>query len=421
MTKKGPPMSPIRSMISVAALLMLAGCATGKMSETQLTEKARGIHDRVFTIDSHVDLPQGFPNGAFDPGNRTPAKFDLVKAKEGGQDGVFWIVFSSQTEITPDNEEKAQTKALADFAAIRSIAEKYPDRSVLVTSAAQAREAAKTGKLVIFIGIENGYAFGTDLQLLKRMYDLGARYVTLTHNGHNEIGGSNVARPEIGDDPKEARGLTEFGRQTIAEMNRLGIMVDVSHTNAQTTMEAAKLSKAPIIASHSNAKALCDHPRNLDDAALKAIAAGGGVVQTTAFDTYIKAPLPEKVAALDALSKQIRGDAPRMTGDMFRRFMAERKPIDEKFPGANVSDYVDHIDYIVKLIGIDHVGISSDFDGGGGIIGWNDASETFNVTLELVRRGYTEQQIAKLWGGNLLRVLSDVEKAASRLQAQAAR
>jgi membrane dipeptidase len=414
-------MHPVRSIVLLAALAATAGCASAPMSETQLVEKARGVHERVFTIDSHVDLPQGFPNGAFDPGNRTPAKFDLVKAKEGGQDGVFWIVYSSQTAITPENEKAAQTKALADFAAIRSIAEKYPDRAILATSAAEARAAAKTGKLVIFIGIENGYAFGSDLQLLSRMYDLGARYVTLTHNGHNEIGGSNVARPEIGDDPNEERGLTDFGKQAIAEMNRLGIMVDVSHTNVKTTMEAAALSKAPIIASHSNAKALCDHPRNLDDAALKAIAAGGGVVQTTAFDTYIKVPLPEKVAALDALSKQIRGDAPRMTGDMFRRFMAERKPIDEKFPGANVSDYVDHIDYIVQLIGIDHVGISSDFDGGGGIIGWNDASETFNVTLELVRRGYSEQQIAKLWSGNLLRVLGEVEKTAARLQAQAAR
>lgn len=414
-------MGPVRSLICLGAFLALAACATAPMSEERLVEKARGIHDRVFTIDSHVDLPQGFPNGAFDPGNRTPAKFDLVKAKEGGQDGVFWIVYSAQTQITDENEKAAQTKALADFAAIRSIAEKYPERAVLVTSAAEARRAAKTDKLAIFIGIENGYAFGSDLQLLSRMYDLGARYVTLTHNGHNEIGGSNVARPEIGDDPKEERGLTEFGRRTIAEMNRLGIMVDISHTNAQTTMEATALSKAPIIASHSNAKALCDHPRNLDDTALKAIAAGGGVVQTTAFDTYIKVPQPDKVTALDALSKQIRGDAPRMTGEMFRRFMSERKPIDERWPGATVADYVDHIDYIVKLIGIDHVGISSDFDGGGGIRGWNDASETFNVTLELVRRGYSEQEIAKLWGGNLLRVLGDVEETARRTQAQAAR
>jgi membrane dipeptidase len=405
---------------ALAGVMLLAGCATKPMTEAQLVEKARGIHERVFTIDSHVDLPLGFPNGAFDPGNRTPAKFDLVKAKEGGQDGVFWIVYSAQTRITDENAKAAQTKALADFAAIRSIATKYPERAVLVTSAAEARAAAKTGKLVIFIGIENAYAFGTDLALLRRMVDLGARYVTLTHNGHNEVAGSNVARPEIGDDPKEERGLTEFGRALVGELNRLGVMVDISHTNAKTTMEAIALSKAPIIASHSNAKALCDHPRNLDDAALKAIAARGGVVQTTAFDTYIKVPSAEKTAALEELRKRILGDAPRMTGDMFRRFLAERGPIDEKYPGATVKEYVDHVDYIVKLIGIDHVGISSDFDGGGGIIGWNDASETFNVTLELVRRGYTEQQIAKLWSGNLLRVLEQVEKTAARLKAQAA-
>jgi membrane dipeptidase len=419
-----PPFHSPRALgaaLVLGAVFALGACATPPMSEAQLQEKARGIHERVFTIDSHVDLPRGFPTGPFDPGNRTPAQFDLVKAKEGGQDAVFWIVYAAQTEVTPENMAAAKTKALADFAAIRSIAEKYPERAVLATSAAEARAAAKSGKLVIFIGIENGYAFGTDLELLAQMHALGARYVTLTHNGHNPIGGSNVARAEIGDDPGEDRGLTAFGRRAIAEMNRLGIMIDVSHTNARTTMEAVALSRAPVIASHSNAKALCDHPRNLDDAALKAIAAGGGVVQTTAFDTYLKTPSAEKLAALDALRKQILGSETRMSGDMFRRFLAERKPIDEKFPGATVADYVDHIDYIVKLIGIDHVGISSDFDGGGGIIGWSDASEGLNVTLELVRRGYSEQEIAKLWGGNLLRVLDDVEQAAARLSAQASR
>src|SRR5690606_34958122 len=221
----------------------------------------------------------------------------------------------------------------------------------------------------------------------------------------------------------EHGGLSAFGEQVVAEMNRLGIMVDVSHISKDAMLHATRISKAPVIASHSSVRALADHPRNMDDEQLLALKENGGVIQVVAFAEYVKVTPPEKREALARLREEfgIRGSVRRALEEMpeERRHEYERRAaeIEARWPRATVSDFVDHIDYAVKLIGIDHVGISSDFDGGGGVTGWNDASETFNVTLELVRRGYTEEEIAKLWGGNLLRVWRENERIARELQA----
>jgi membrane dipeptidase len=269
-----------------------------------------------------------------------------------------------------------------------------------------------SGKRAIAIGIENGYPLGQDASLVRRFHELGGRYLSLTHIGHNDLGDSS--NPGEGEPAEEHGGLTALGRQVVAEMNRAGMMIDVSHVGKQTMLEAIRLSRAPVIASHSSARAVNDNPRNLDDEQLDAIRANGGVVQAVAFAGYVKNDPPEKTAALAQIREELgitrgtRSLTPEQRAEWGRR----RAELEQRWPRANLVEFVDHIDYMVKRIGIDHVGISSDFDGGGGVTGWNDASESASVTLELVRRGYGEADIAKLWGGNLLRVWREVERVA---------
>jgi membrane dipeptidase len=391
------------------------------MSEDELIAKARDIHDRVLTIDTHDDIPFNFATEAADPGERGNRQVDLPKMKEGGLDAGFFIVYVGQTERTADNYEKAKADAMTKFEAIhRMTKEMYPDRIELAHSPDDVLRIHNSGKLVACIGIENGYVIGKDISLLKKYHELGARYITLAHGGHNDIADSSTPRDRLGDGEAEHNGVSEFGQEVIAEMNRLGIMVDVSHISKQASLDAIKYSKAPLIASHSSVAALCDHPRNMDDEQLIALKANGGVMQTVAFNPYVKKVSEAKSAATDSL-RQAFG----ITGfQAFRDMTDEQRAaydegmatINKEWPRANVKDFVDHIDYAVKLIGIDHVGISSDFDGGGGIDGWNNAAETFNVTLELVRRGYTEEEIAQMWGGNLLRVWREADRIAADLQ-----
>jgi membrane dipeptidase len=271
------------------------------------------------------------------------------------------------------------------------------------------------------IGIENAYPVGTTLARIKEFHDRGGRYMSLAHNGHSQFADSNTGER---DGKYLHNGLSELGRQAIAEMNRWGLMVDVSHPSKQANLQAIALSKAPVIASHSAARTLADHSRNLDDEQLQAIKKNGGVVQTVAFDGYVKVKppdSPERAAALAKARAGIPAGGPGAMTDAQRADMRARvAAVDKQFPPppmATVAEFVNHIDYLVKTMGLDHVGISSDFDGGGGVAGWNGAEETFNVTLELVKRGYTEDQIGKLWSGNLLRVMADVERIAKEIQA----
>ena len=406
-----------------AVALIFSACAM-QMSEEQLVEKARGIHERVLTIDTHDDIPFNFASEEVDPLD-ADRQVNLQKMEAGGLDVGFFIVYVGQTERTPENYEKAKADAMTKFDAIhRMTNEMYPDKIELAHTADDVMRIHESGKLVACIGIENGYVIGKDLSLLEKYHKLGARYITLAHGGHNDICDSSTPREHLGDAKEEHGGVSAFGEQVIAEMNRLGIMVDVSHISKKASLDAMRLSKAPVIASHSSTRALCDVPRNMDDEQLLALKENGGVMQTVALGSYVKAPSPERVAVEDSMIQSFGFSSRR---EMFRNFrsMSEeqraqlqqmREEIDKRFPPPNVSDFVDHIDYAVKLIGIDHVGISSDFDGGGGIDGWRDASETFNVTLELVRRGYSEQEIAKIWGGNLLRVWREAERVAAEMQ-----
>jgi microsomal dipeptidase-like Zn-dependent dipeptidase len=299
------------------------------------------------------------------------------------------------------------------------------------------RRIAASGKKVAMIGVENAYSMGLDIGNIQRFQELGARYVSLAHNGHSQFADSNTGEA---DGVWLHNGLSELGRQAVPELNRWGVMIDLSHPSKAANMQVLELTRAPVIASHSSARALNDVSRNLSDEELLAIRDNGGVVQATAFRSYLDTEKNNaNVAALAALRGSIaqeldftllEGAAVRALGEDDRAAYDERMArinalaapriaaeVDAVAPPVNVADFVNHIDYMVDLIGIEHVGISSDFDGGGGVAGWNDASETFNVTLELVRRGYAEEQIGMLWSGNLLRVLDDVQRIAAEIQA----
>lgn len=411
---------PVLSLVSLL-VLSLVSCSR-EMSEEELLAHARDLHQSVITVDTHVDIPGNFATPDVDPGVRGNRKVDIPKMVEGGLDAVFFAVYVGQGERTPEGYAQARNQAEAKFAAIRRMAEQmHPDKIELAYSPADVVRIHESGKSIACIGIENGYAFGRDLALLERYYGLGARYVTLSHNGHNDICDSANPNPRLGDEEEEYGGVSEFGEQVIAELNRLGIMIDVSHVSKASMLDAVRLSRAPIIASHSGVRALADVSRNLDDEQLLALRDNGGVVQITAVPDFVRVDPPEKVQALEALREEMGFTGyqgrPTLTPeqrDEYRRRVAE---LDERWPRPTLQDFVNHIDYAVQLIGVDHVGIGSDFDGGGGVVGWDDASESANVTVELVRRGYTDEEIRKIWGGNLLRVWGDVERVAAEIQA----
>ena len=408
-------------------------------AEDALVKKARAIHDRVIALDTHVDISPEVFTAERNYTQRLDTQVDLPKMTEGGLDAVFMVVYVGQPSLqtTPDAFEpsgydRAYKAAIEKFDAIHRLTERIaPDRIQLALTAADVRRIHASGRKVALIGVENGYPIGTDLSRVKEFYDRGARYLSLAHNGHSQLSDSNTGETE----GWKWNGLSPLGKQVIAELNRVGIMIDVSHPSKASMMQAVELSKAPIIASHSAARALCNHSRNLDDEQLLALKKNGGVIQVVAFNTYVKTPppdSPERTKALDELRKEFnlpagtplgtgrggRGGAlANLTEEQRAALQRKLEDLNAKLPPpprATVKDFVDHIDYAVKLIGIDHVGISSDFDGGGGVDGWNGADETFNVTLELVRRGYTEPQIAKLWSGNLLRVMDEVQAVARK-------
>ena len=372
------------------------------------------IHKKVLTLDTHVDILNAkYATEALDPGIDNPKlKCDLVKMNKGGMDGVFLAVYVGQKKRDAEGYQNAYKSAMGQFEAIHRLAEKmYPDRCELATSPDEVERIAKTGKRVIMIGVENGFAIGKDLSNVERFYNLGARYITLSHNGHNDICDSCNPRKKLGDKETEHNGLSEFGEKVVAEMNRLGIIADVSHISVESFYDLIKVSKAPIIASHSGCRALAETSRNLDDEQLKALAKNGGVIQIVALGGFLRLGSSERRKAISDLREEL--DEGRIK---IEHFLEGKKEIEAKYPSAGLSDFVDHIDHAVKVAGIEHVGIGSDFDGGGGIAGFNDHSEALNVTIELVRRGYSEEDISKIWGANLLRVWREVEKVAQELQ-----
>lgn len=425
----------VRTLASVAMLASLAGVAAAQQAtDPALEAKARAIHHRVIALDTHVDIdPRNFTTEHPNYTDRLNTQVNLPKMFDGGLDAVFFSIYVGQGPLTAEGYQRAYDQDMEKFAAVHRLAEQLaPDKIEIAYRAADVPKIAAKGKKVALMGVENAYGIGTDLTNVKKFYDQGARYMSLAHNGHSQMSDSNTGER---DGVWLYHGLSPLGKQAVAEMNRLGIMIDISHPSKESMMQTLALSKAPIIASHSAVRALCNVSRNLDDEQLLALKKNGGVVQVVGFSGYVKLPpppSPERQQALAALRTEFglpaaggggggggRGGLQALTPEKRTEYQRRMAQVDSQFPPplrATVKDYVDHIDYAVKLIGIDHVGLSSDMDGGGGVDGWNDASETINVTRELVRRGYTEEQIGKMWSGNLLRVMAETEKVAAGMK-----
>jgi membrane dipeptidase len=408
---------PTRSTLWLFGFLSLLGCGDGQrpLSEEEVLARAEAVHRRAVTIDTHNDILGNWGSPEIDPCTGTDMRVDIPKMVAGGLDMTFPAVYVGQGPRTPEGNEAVKSAALEKFAAIHRVAEEMcPDKVAIAYRAGDVEPIISGGRRVYGIGIENGYALGHDLSLLERYYDLGARYITLTHSGHNDIADSSTPRsgPE-----EEHGGLSEFGEEVVLEMNRLGIMIDISHVSDNTARDVFGLSAAPVIASHSGARALADSPRNLSDELLQLLRENGGVIQIVALGSYLEDDPPEKSAAVDALRQELglteRGAMRNITEEMRETYRNRMDEIEAQWPGPDVSVFVDHIDYVKNLIGVDHLGIGTDFDGGGGIPGFNDASESMNVTIELVRRGYGDEEIEKIWGGNLLRVWREVERVAA--------
>ncbi len=425
MTKQSTRNPLLTGMVSVAALLLVScgeqgsGSSDGDMAAGQ-DNSVEAIHERVITLDTHVDIHEDMTfDPVYDPGTDTQQQVDLGKMEAGGLDSAFFIVYVGQDVRTPEGYAMAEVKARRKFSAIHRMTEHYPDRIGFANTPDEFDAIAASGRKVAAIGIENGYVIGKNLALIEEYYNMGARYMTLAHNGHNDICDSSGPSARLGDAEEEHGGVSEFGYQVIDEMNRVGMMVDISHVSIKCMLQATEYSKAPVIASHSGVWELSKHRRNLNDEQLKAVGAANGVVQIVGLDDFVKY-YPAKQAELDALRADVAmaaGDADWDSGKhaASEQYKAGMEVLDAKYPPATVKDFVDHIDHAVKLIGIDHVGIVSDFDGGGGIQGWDSAAETMNVTAELVARGYSEEDIAKIWSGNTLALWRRVDAVAAGL------
>lgn len=404
-------------------VLALASCEDqSAVSQQKPLDSVDTVHERILTLDSHVDIASDYTlKPEYDPGKETQMKVDLGKMRTGGLDSAFFIVYVVQTKRTEENYQSAKDEAVKKFEAIhRMTDELYPEQIGLAYGPDEVRSIYEQGRKVAIIGIENGYVIGKDLSLLEDYYQRGARYMTLAHNGHNDICDSAQPKEEFGDVAAEHGGVSGFGREVIVEMNRLGMMVDISHVSEDCMMQAVALSKAPSIASHSGVRALADHVRNLNDAQMKALAAKGGVLQVVAYSGYVKID-PARSDAKDELRAAVAAkyQVEKFEDEIHRKtpeYIDGMTAINKALPLASLEQYVDQIEYAVKVMGIDHVGISSDFGGGGEIVGWYDASETANVTKELIKRGYSEEDISKIWSGNLLRVWAEVDTVASELQ-----
>lgn len=386
----------------------LTACASYPAHDT-----AGILHDRLLTLDTHVDIPLDYME-AVDPGAETDLQVDLGKLEMGALDAAFFIVYTPQADMTEAGYTEAGKIAKTRLIAIHRMLKAYPDDIALAKTADDVRRIVGEGRKVALIGMENAFPMGESADV-KAWAAQGVRYVGITHFGHNQFGDSSNPHPDRDDGPRW-NGLSPLGKDLMRALNDSGIMVDVSHAGKATMMQAADLSRSPIIASHSGAKAVADSARNLDDEQLRKIAEVGGVAQMVALDVYVK-PL---TVAQEAYRESVRREMGLETAESRRNMSESVEAAYEKRlagmwkiePRASVADFVDHIDHVVKIAGIDHVGIASDFDGGGGIVGWEDASETESVTRELVRRGYSEAEIAKIWGGNLLRVMEVTEAAA---------
>jgi len=341
--------------------------------------RIKKIHHQACVIDTHTDTPMKLVSGQVNLAERHQApksQVDFPRLKEGDVDAIFFALFTEQLGRIPSNYQLAYQLANRMIDSISAAVARNPEKAGIAVSSDEIRYLSKKNKTAICIGMENGFPLAKDISRVKEFYNRGVRYITLCHSFNNDICDSST-------DPKgsEHDGLSNFGRDVVVEMNQIGMMIDVSHISDKSFYDVITLSKAPVIASHSSSRSLCDHPRNMSDDMIRALAKNGGVIQICIVGVY----LAKMDTALQNCGKR-----------------------------ADIKTLVDHIDHVVKLVGIDYVGIGSDFDGGGGLIDCRDVTYFPAITAELVKRGYSKKEIAKIWGGNFLRVFEEVEDVAER-------
>ena len=397
--------------LGLLLILPLCLAAAGDVSP-----RAAKLHREAIVVDTHIDTPQRFLDEDFDLTPRDPkGHIDLPRMKEGGLDAGFMSIY---VDMRRHQGLEATRRALQLIDSVNQQVARHPDQLVLATSAADVRRAHKQKKIALLMGMEGGTPIADDLRLLRLFYQLGVRYMTLTHGLANNWADSST------DEPKH-NGLTDFGKEVVREMNRLGMLVDISHVSDKAFYDALEISQAPMIASHSSCRALCKHPRNMTDEMIKALAAKGGVIQInyhigfldqTYADAYEKIA-PELRARMRALAEQYKDDDHALSEAREALF----KDYQAQLPKVSWERVVEHVDHAVRLVGPDHVGLGSDFDGATMPEGLNDVSYLPRLTQALLDRGYREKDIKKILGGNTLRVLEEAERVAARLQADSAR
>jgi len=382
------------------------------LAAAEISPQARALHERVLVLDTHLDTPANFSRPGWDiaddhSAERDLSQVDLPRMRRGGLDGGFWVIYTGQGERTPEGNRLARDKGLVRMVEIHEMLAAHPDQFELALTADDAARIAGTGKRVVYISMENASPLASDPSLLSAYHKLGLRMLGITHVRNNDFGDSS-------NTPPEWNGLSPAGKALVAEANRLGLVLDASHASDQVFDQLLELSRAPIVLSHSGADAIYEHPRNIDDARIRRLAEKGGVIQVNAFGGYL-IPLqknPEREAEIDALEERYGEGA--MTREQAQAFLRERDAIDAKYPVARASfeDYLKHLLHILEVAGPQHVGIGADWDGGGGVAGLEDVSDLPKITQALLDAGYGEQDIAGIWGGNVLRVMRAAERVA---------
>jgi membrane dipeptidase len=390
--------------ILFSAGIILAGIGAAQTDNPKLLERAREIHKKIIAFDSHTDITFDFEGGAVDG----KSQLDLPKASRGGLKGAAIAVFVQQGPRTPEGFAKARADADKKYELIKAIAAQNPDKAAIAYSAEDVKRIAAQGKFAIAISILNAYPLGTDLSQIDAWYDKGVRILGFVHAGHNDWADSSRPNATLGNKLTEHNGLSPLGVQAVKRLNELGVLLDVSQLSSPAFKQAMSLTKAPVAATHSGVKGIVENTRNLSDEELETIRRNGGVAQMVAFSNYVRAIPKDVIDRQKALQAEFgfTGEAAPagMTEAKRKEYADKNAAILAAAPRGTVPQLVDTIDYAVKKIGVDHVGIASDFNHGGGVVGWDNEGEAVNVTVELLRRGYSEKDIGKLWGGNFLRV-----------------
>lgn len=384
--------------------IFLAGSVVAQTDDTGLLDQARQIHRKIIAFDSHTDITFDFEGGAVDG----KSQLDLPKASRGGLKGAAIAVFVQQGPRTPEGFAKARADAEKKYRLIKAIAAQNPEKAAVAYSAEDVRRIAAAGRFAIAISILNAYPLGTDLSQIDAWYDKGVRIFGFVHAGHNDWADSSRPNANLGNKFAEHNGLSPLGVAGVKRLNELGVLIDVSQLSSPAFKQVLSLTKAPVAATHSGVKGIVENTRNLSDEELEMIRKNGGVAQMVAFSNYVRLIPKEVLARQEALREEFgfEGEtAPAGITEERRKAYTERNAaLLAQVPRGTVAQLVDTIDYAVKKIGVDHVGIASDFNHGGGVVGWDNEGQAVNVTVELLRRRYSENDIGKLWGGNFLRV-----------------